>query len=292
MKTSGLALTSQGQLNTLVGNIWENMNSAYPDVSLDLVGNFRNIDIAPQEVVKLTLNVDDTFRGISWNQKAFTPTSMTWNYDAQNNLLLPSVSLAEVTQGNAGQAISIPLEPPDAGYKQPPIQLPPPMPSFPIPPIDWSMGGGGQEWVDVVGGVNDTDRTITLYTAESTPAGWVAPTSKNSYFHGYGTTRIGYVGTITIYLACYIYTSKQSVFRNLPTVWEIQAGEFISSSALIGASDTYISGAAGWYNVAPLSFVSAGETWAFRMKGWRLGTSGDDTNDGNVGIHGWWIVYS
>ena len=140
MKTSGLALTSQGQLNTLVGNIWENMNSAYPDVSLDLVGNFRNIDIAPQEVVKLTLNVADTFRGISWNQKAFTPTSMTWNYDAQNNLLLPSVSLAEVTQGNAGQTIAIPLEPPDAGFKQPPIQLPPPMPAFPVPPIDWGAG--------------------------------------------------------------------------------------------------------------------------------------------------------
>jgi hypothetical protein len=137
-KMSGVALTDQTQLNTLVGNIWENMNANYPDVSFDLAGNFRNIDIAPQEIVKVTLATEDTFRGISWAQKEFTPRSISWRYDAENGLLLPSVTLKEITKGNAGQRIAIPVAPPDdTGFEQPPIQVPPIIPPFPIPPLDW-----------------------------------------------------------------------------------------------------------------------------------------------------------
>jgi hypothetical protein len=135
LKVSGLALTSQNQLNTLVGNVWENRNANFPEVNLDLVGNFRNLDIAPQEVVTLTLQSDDTFRGLSWEQKAFTPRNISWNYDANKGLFLPSITLREITQGNAGETIAIPVTPPDGGYDQPPIPLPPPVPPIPAIPL-------------------------------------------------------------------------------------------------------------------------------------------------------------
>jgi hypothetical protein len=138
LKVSGLALSTQNQLNTLVGNVWESQNADFPEVNLDLVGNFRNLDIAPQEIVTLTVQEDDTFRGISWEQKAFTPRMMSWNYDAKKSLFLPSIALREVTQGNAGQTIVIPPAPPDGGYGQPPIPLPPPVPPIPVPP---TLGG-------------------------------------------------------------------------------------------------------------------------------------------------------
>jgi hypothetical protein len=135
IKASGLALSSQNQLNTLLGNVWENRNANFPEVILDLVGNYRNLDIAPQEIVTLTVQESDTFRGISWEQKAFTPRSMSWNYDAEKGVFFPTVILKEITQGNAGETIAIPVTPPSGGYDQPPIPLPPPVPPLPSLPI-------------------------------------------------------------------------------------------------------------------------------------------------------------
>ena len=126
------------------------MNARFPEVSLDLVGNYRHIDIAPQEIVTLTLLAGDTFRGLTWEQKAFTPVSMNWEFSEEENQLLPSVTLREVTQGNAGQTIAIPVTPPDDGFEQPPIQLPPPIPPIPVPPLDW--GGGGYYFFPFLGG--------------------------------------------------------------------------------------------------------------------------------------------
>jgi hypothetical protein len=284
-KISGLALTNQNQLNTVLGNVFESRNSKYPEVMLDLVGNFRNLDVAPQEVVTLTVLDSDTNRGISWEQKAFTPRAMSWSYDAGKGLFLPSVTLAEVTQGNAGQTISIPAEPPSGGFDQPPIPLPPP-----VPPI--TGGGGGMEFFDVARGVNDTDITYINYTVGLFPNGWVAPANKSSYMEGFVVTRTGYVGTITIYIACYIYTTKQTVFNSTGNRWEIQAGEFVSQTSFSEGNTIHNSGGSGWYNVAPYSFSSNGETWGLRMKSWRSGLHASDTNNTNVGFHGWWVVYS
>jgi len=159
IKLSGFALTSQNQLNTLVGNIWENMNAKYPSIDLGLVGNYRNLDIAPQEVVTMTLQPDDTFRGISWEQKAFTPTAMSWTWDAEKSVLLPKITIKEITDGDAGQTISIPVTPPDGGFEQPPIPVPPPVPPIPaIPPISSGGGGGGfdEQWLPVKGADQDS----------------------------------------------------------------------------------------------------------------------------------------
>jgi hypothetical protein len=155
IKLSGLALTNQNQANTLVGNLWENMNANFPEVNLDLVGNFRNLDIAPQEIVTLTLQEDDTFRGIEWEQKAFTPRNMSWQYNPDKSLFLPSISLKEITQGDAGQSIAIPVVPPSGGFDQPPIPLPPPIPPIPtLPPLS-PLGALGFEFAPFLGGFDE-----------------------------------------------------------------------------------------------------------------------------------------
>jgi len=159
MKLSGLALTSQSQLNTLVGNIWENMNATFPEVNLNLTGNYRNIDIAPQEVITMTLQAGDTFRGHTWTGKAFTPRSISWNYDAEKGTFLPNISLHEITQGNAGQTIDIPVTPPDDGYDQPPPIVPPVVPPLPIPvPIS----AGGTFFVPALAGVDTSSNLINF----------------------------------------------------------------------------------------------------------------------------------
>lgn len=281
MKVSGLALTSQGQLNTLVGNIWENMNANYPEVSLDLAGNFRNIDIAPQEVVKLSLNVADTFRGISWNQKAFTPTSMTWSYDAQNNLLLPSVSLAEVTQGNAGQTVAIPITPPDAGYKQPPI-LPPPMPPFPVPPIDW--GAVGVNYAVPIVGYDSTNSLDLFYEGPGI------------YFDGdttsrcYGVWRVPdtYVSeTVTIAVAISMGGAATSTVNA-----KLQAYRERCGSSIVSDTDAYSDVVVANTGIRTLNCIYAKEVSVslslqagdcIRIIFDRAGTAGSGTDDGAAG---------
>lgn len=126
----GLALTSQSQLNTLCGNVFAYRNARYPSSSYNLAGNYRNYDIAPQQLVSVTLEPEDTPRRLDWNEKNFTLQEMDIEYDPENEVLLPSISLSEVTSGTAGDTIIIPPTPPTAGdngggFRIAPLQLPP-----------------------------------------------------------------------------------------------------------------------------------------------------------------------
>jgi len=233
------------------------------------------------------LNVDDTFRGISWNQKAFTPTSMTWNYDAQNNLLLPSVSLAEVTQGNAGQTIAIPLEPPDAGYKQPPIQLPPPMPSFPVPPIDW--GFSGYEFVPAI--YNTDNSYVGFY-------GYVHSLDANSQAQGGHITNPGYSGAIIIVYPIIAVSSASD--GNLPYVIRCEYspvdGPGWTYSTTTPATTPWtiytVSGSPGAFTIPGLSLENnASGNWQLQFYFDRKGADASDTVDDNVICIGWLVAY-
>ena len=126
----GLALSSQDYLNTLGGNVFAYLNSKYAHVSLNLSGNYRNMDIAPQEVITLNMEAEDNPKRITWDEKAFHITEMSWIYNPQRGSLLPKITLHEITQGFPGAAITIPPIPPvddpdDGGYDVPPIIIPP-----------------------------------------------------------------------------------------------------------------------------------------------------------------------
>jgi hypothetical protein len=123
----GLALESQNQLNTLVGNVFAYRNSRYPTVDVDLAGDYRIHDIAPQECVPLTTESNDTNRGVVWTGKRFHPIAMSLSYDGRTEALLSNITLHEVTQGFPGDTIIIPPEPPDDGDYVPdydPIDIP------------------------------------------------------------------------------------------------------------------------------------------------------------------------
>lgn len=52
----GMILTSQNQLNDIVGSSYAYQNSHYPEIAFPLKGAFKNIDIAPLGVVRFTDN--------------------------------------------------------------------------------------------------------------------------------------------------------------------------------------------------------------------------------------------
>lgn len=157
-RIQGLALSSQTQLNKLAGNVFAYRNSKYPQVDFALVGNYRHIDIAPQETIRVSLSPSDTPRGITWSAKLFHPITMGWKYNPRDGTFLPNITLHEVTQGYDAQTMAIPPVPPTqdpggGGWEIPPIYIPP----ITIP------GGGlinifhNGVWVCSVSGINFLD---------------------------------------------------------------------------------------------------------------------------------------
>ena len=132
----GLALESQTQLNQLVGDVFAWRNSRYPDITFTLAGNYRNLDIAPQEIVGVNIDANDTNLGITLTDEPFTMRSMRWKYDGRREAFWPRVSLAQVTSGIDGDTIIIPDVPPDGGHHDRPE--PPPII---IPTIDLNLEG-------------------------------------------------------------------------------------------------------------------------------------------------------
>jgi len=132
VRIQGLTLLNQAELNTFAGNLlaWE--NARYPSSDFSLRGNFANLDIAPQELIKVTMASDENNRGITWTTKAFAIRSINWNFDPVRKTMVPQVNLHEITQGFDADTITIPDVPPtDAGgdgggsFDQQPIDVPP-----------------------------------------------------------------------------------------------------------------------------------------------------------------------
>jgi hypothetical protein len=208
---------------------------------------------------------------------------MTWNYDAQNNLLLPSISLAEVTQGNAGQTVAIPVTPPDAGFKQPPIQLPPPMPPFPVPPIDWGVGGG-------------TNYAAPVYGYDSTNSLDLFYSGAGIYFDGtttskcYGVWRVPdtYVSeTVTIAVAISMGGAATSTVNA-----KLQAYRERCDAAIVSDTDAYSDVVVANTGIRTLNCIYAKEVSVslslqagdcIRIVFDRAGTAGSGTDSGEAG---------
>lgn len=144
-RVSGLIITSQDQLNVLSGLAFAKANPLYPNVSVPLAGDYRFLDIAPQQRVEMTVQPGDTFRQISWSRKPFIPESITFEYQADAQVLLMDVELAEETHGPPGDTVLIPVEPPYDNLILPDwdIDFPPIIPPNPeIPPVEPPPGPG------------------------------------------------------------------------------------------------------------------------------------------------------
>lgn len=125
---SGMALSSQSDLNQIAGNVWANDNAPFPMISMDLAGNYSHLDIAPQEAVSVSILPSDTVRN-KLIQGLYIPSGFDWQYNHREGMLLPSVDLKSLINGAAGQTVEIPITPADAGintgFSVPGLQIPP-----------------------------------------------------------------------------------------------------------------------------------------------------------------------
>lgn len=130
----GLALGSQAQLNSMIGNVFANRNSRFPTVNMDLSGNYQNLDIAPFEAVRVCIAKEDTVRNVEIDSP-YVPSSITWRYDHKNGLLLTSMEADQLVNGFPGDTITITTTDNDIGSpKFPTLKLPSYTPVA-IPPI-------------------------------------------------------------------------------------------------------------------------------------------------------------
>lgn len=134
-RRQGLALSGQSQLNQLVGNMWANENSRYPTINMEMAVSARNLDIAPQETVQMSVLASDTARGVAVNG-LYVPESFNWRYESKAGVLRPTIGYRNLVTGNLGQTIDIPHAPADggfeSGYSVPGLQIPP-LPLFTLP---------------------------------------------------------------------------------------------------------------------------------------------------------------
>lgn len=120
----GLALAGQNQLNTMLGNMFANMNSPFSLISMDMTGKYSNLDIAPQETVQLTILPQDTVRNLAV-QGLFIPDTISWT-STPDELLLPRIDFKQLVNGVPGKTVTIPnIEDIGEGFNVPSLNLPP-----------------------------------------------------------------------------------------------------------------------------------------------------------------------
>lgn len=166
-RMSGLILDSQTHLNNLVGDVIANRNSKYPTIEVPLAGSYKNLDIAPQEAVRVIINAEDTVRGVAIDSP-YVSNGLSYTYDHKIGLLLANTTLGVVTSGKAGKTIEIPVIPDDGGYGNINIGAISPIA---IAPISFGTAPGHifGTWSCELDG---TDNAVLDVTRHTLPAAW------------------------------------------------------------------------------------------------------------------------
>lgn len=136
-RIQGLALLDQNDLNSIAGNILASENARYPAVDIALK-RWADIDIAPQKLISLTTAEDETNRGAIFTNKKFVIQSISYQFQPGTQIIIPTLTLKETTQGFDAETILIPDVPPTEGYGQGNVRVPS-IPSISVP----ATGGGG-----------------------------------------------------------------------------------------------------------------------------------------------------
>lgn len=130
----GLILASQSQLNQMAGNVFANRNSPYANISIEMAGNYLNLDIAPQESVRLSIPASDTVRNLAIDG-LFLPNNVSWKFFPQDSILLPQIDFKQLINGVIGDAETVTIPTPTdvgGGFSVPGLQIPP-IPSLTVP---------------------------------------------------------------------------------------------------------------------------------------------------------------
>ena len=123
-KVEGLILTGQDQLNSIAGNRLATKNSRFPEIGMNLAGNYRNLDIAPLEIIRPFIEYEDTIRNVRIQDESYRPESMTWSYDSEKGRFSPEAVFRRIGTGSAGTSVFLPDVPDDGGFSQSGFSLP------------------------------------------------------------------------------------------------------------------------------------------------------------------------
>jgi len=111
-RRTGLILTGQLDANEFAGLELANLNAQYPLITFSLIGDYRFVDIAPQEFIRCTITASDTFRDILWDKKRLLTRQMSLSYDGKTEQLEYDLTMSPETSGPPGETVTIPVDPP------------------------------------------------------------------------------------------------------------------------------------------------------------------------------------
>lgn len=139
----GLVLGGQTHLNQILGNVYANKNSQFPNLGLDMSLNASNLDIAPQEAVEVHIAQTDTVRNVTIDG-LYIPESMSWKYNPEGLSLLPTMDFRELVNGEPAETVTIPsVNDVGNGFVFDPFSLDfPPLP-ISFPPTGVTVQGDG-----------------------------------------------------------------------------------------------------------------------------------------------------
>jgi len=232
IRQSGLALTSQEQLNRLCGNIYTWNNAKYPKINMTMNGVWTNLDIAPQEGYWITLSPEDNSYGQDVSG-TYYPNDISWNVDSEKSFMFPSVGFNVITQNDlVGDTIEIVPPPGLPGISvPPPPPAPPPLP--PPPPIDLELGIRAVV-VNTFGGVYVTFNIGDAYPTWYSLNGALGSSILTGQINGMSAHRFGnylYVTTPGTTYAAYIGDGFYSELIQINTVSQM-AGEIGTTSEI------------------------------------------------------------
>jgi len=294
VRLHGHALSSQDQLDSMCGNVYANRNAKYPEVAINLVGNYRNLDIAPQERVTLTMQ-QRTFRKLDWEQKSFAIRRISWKLDTDRHMMSPSLTLAEIVQGFDGDAIAVPEIPPDEGYSTPII----PIPAFPeFPTITFPTFGSGLalDFIPAVwaydGYTTDKEDDIRAAIGGNYDGSVYMPATSDILRSAAGFGVSNSDATLVIYAVAQFASTDDGLVSGYNRV---RYGGCSVTRTVETVADAFVLPATGGSTTyqhvcfAPITIaVVAGEF--LHMTFQRDATGGGDS--GTIGFMGWLVVYS
>ena len=292
----GFALSSQGQLNTLAGNVYANRNAQFPEISIDVAGNYRNFDIAPQERVTLTLQ-DRTFRELDWDEKSFAIRRVSYRMNQERQRMSPNLVVAEIVQGFDADTILVPETPPSTGFNVTPIIIPP-FPEWPT--IEIPSLTAGSIFVYAIGGVNTSaapDETIVWRGDVISKIGFELTNGDARYVEGYWVAPAG-ATSATIYPVWYggctsgnIYvrmTAEYGAFGIDPsdTKFTIFGYTAVPYDDFNGGNCEHFN-----YDIVSLSLSDLAPYDIVEIQFKRNAASANDTYEDDLNFVGFWIVY-
>jgi len=298
IRLHGLALSSQDQLNALVGNVYANRNARFPEVSIDVVGNYRNFDIAPQEQVTLTLQ-DRTFRELNWDDKSFAIRRVSHRMNQNTQMMSPSLVVAEVVQGFDADTIVVPEVAPSDGWTVDPITIPvfPEWPKIEIPSLI-----AGDTFVQATYGYNQTPAPDeTIYPGWDSQNGWNIDMSFDQDITCYGHWKLpNGVSSVTFYPIFNGDCDSGNLRLSHWIEYNVVGGglstntDGFSSQSFPFPDVTMNEGDCAWGYTAPelavsLTLIGGGDvcTMLFRRDADNVG----DTYEDSIWFIGWWIIY-